>query len=185
MNLVQYTKIGDGSPMASRRVAELREIFGRHGLSDEAVGRAHRILLRAVRPALDLVYIDAISDRPWPVEVGGERNALRALGLEQRETERGDSQMAIRLDPRSDEQFGIALALARYSIGVEGYSLGKLVFGAHDTGRGLWADLSPDQYRALEELVGRGESVDSLFEERVPKDWWRWPWFRRSRTPEA
>jgi hypothetical protein len=138
-----------------------------------------------VRSALDLIYIDAISDLPWPAEVSGELNALRTVGMEQRETDRADPQMRIRLDPRSDEQFSIALALARYSIGVEGYSLGRQIFSANDTGTGLWADLSPDQYRALEGLVGRGESMDSLFEERVPKDWWRWAWFRRSRTPEA
>jgi hypothetical protein len=163
----------------------LTEIISRDGLSDEAVGRAHRILLRAVRPALDLIYIDAISDSPWPAEVSGELNALRALGIEQREQERGDPQMAIRLDPRSDEQFGIVLALARYSIGVEGYSLDRQIFSASDTGAGVWADLSPDQYRALEELVGPGESIDSLFEERVPKNRWRWAWFGRSRTPGA
>jgi hypothetical protein len=160
-------------------------MISRDGLPDEAVGRAHRILLRAVRSALDLIYIDAISDLPWPAEVSGELNALRTVGMEQRETDREDPQMRIRLDPRSDEQFSIALALARYSIGVEGYSLGRQIFSANDTGTGLWADLSPDQYRALEGLVGRGESVDSLFEVRVPKNRWRWAWFRRSRTPEA
>jgi hypothetical protein len=158
----------------------LTEIISRDDLPDEAVGRAHRILLCAVRPALDLIYIDAISDRPWPTEVSGELNALRTLGMEQRETDRDDPQMGIRLDPRSDEQFSIALALARYSIGVEGYSLGRQIFSAHDTGTSLWADLSPDQYRALEGLVGRGESIDSLFEVRVPKNRWRWAWFGRS-----
>jgi hypothetical protein len=160
-------------------------MISRDGLPDEAVGRAHRILLCAVRPALDEVYVDAISDLPWPADVSGELNALRALGIEQREAGRGDPQMGICLDPRSDEQFSIALALARYSIGVDGYSLGRLIFSAHDTGTGLWADLSPDQYRALEELVGRGEPVDSLFEVRIPKNRWAWAWFRRSRTPEA
>jgi hypothetical protein len=163
----------------------LTELVGREGLSDDAVGRAHRILLRAVRPALDELYVDAISDLPWPAEVSAELNALRALGIEQRETDRGDPQMAIRLDPRSDEQFGIALALAPYSIGVDGYSLGRIKFSAHDTGTGLWADLSPDQYRALEGLLAAGESIDSLFEVRVPKNRWRWAWFRRSRTPET
>lgn len=180
----QYTtKIGGGSPTV--RVTELTDIFNRDGLADEAVGRAHRILLRAVRPALDLVLMDAIGDSQWPTEVSGELNALRALGIEQRETDRDNPQMGIRLDPRSDEQFSIALALAPYSIGVEGYSLGKLIFGASDIGTSLWADLSPDQYRALQGLVGRGESVDSLFEVRVPKNRWAWAWFRRSRTPEA
>jgi hypothetical protein len=163
----------------------LTELVSRDGLSDDAVGRAHRILLRAVRPALDELYVDAISDLPWPAEVSGELNALRALGIEQRETDREDPQMGIRLDPRSDEQFGIALALARYSIGVEGYSLGKQIFSAHDTGTGLWADLSPDQYRALEGLLAAGESMDSLFEQRLPKNGWPWAWFGRSRTPEA
>jgi hypothetical protein len=160
----------------------LTDIFSRDGLPDEAVGRAHRILLRAVRPALDLIYIDAISDLPWPADVSGELNALRALGMAQRETDRDDPRMRIRLDPRSDEQFGLALALARYSIGVEGYSLDRQIFSANDTGTGLWADLSPDQYRTVEGLVGAGESRDSLFEERVPKSRWRWAWFGRSRT---
>ena len=160
-------------------------IISRDGLPDEAVGRAHRILLCAVRPALDLIYMDALSDLPWPADVSGELNALRALSIEQRQTDRDDSQVRIRLDPRSDEQFSIALALARYSIGVEGYSLGRQIFSENDTGTGLWADLSPDQYRALEGLVERGESIDSLFEVRVPKNRWRWAWFRRSRTPEA
>jgi hypothetical protein len=169
----------------ARQVITLTELVSRDGLSDDAVGRAHRILLRAVRPALDELYIDAISDLPWPAEVSGELNALRALGVAQRETERGDPQMAICLDPRSDEQFGLALALASYSIGVDGYSLGRIIFSAHDTGTGLWADLLPDQYRALKELVGPGESIDSLFEQRLPKNRWPWAWFGRSRTPEA
>jgi hypothetical protein len=154
-------------------------------ISDEAVVRAHHILLRAVRPALDLIYIDMISDLPWPTDVSRELNALRTLGTEQRETDRDDPQVGIRLDPRSDEQFSIALALAPYSISVEGYSLGRQIFSASDTGTGLWADLSSDQYRFLETLVGRGESIDSLFEVRVPKHRWRWARFGRSRTPES
>jgi hypothetical protein len=164
----------------ARQVTELTDLFNRDGLPDEAVGRAHRILLCAVRPALDLIYIDAISDCPWPADVSGELNALRALGIEQRETDRDAPQVRIRLEPRSDKQFSIALALARYSIGVEGYSLGRQIFSASDTGTSVWADLSPDQYRALERLVGRGESIDSLFEVRVPKNRWRWAWFGRS-----
>jgi hypothetical protein len=160
-------------------------MISRDGLSDEAVVRVHRVLLCAVRPALDELYADTISDCPWPPEVSDELNALRALAIEQREIGRAVPQLGIRLDPRSDEQFSIALALAPYSIGVEGYSRGKLIFGASDTGTALWADLSPDQYRALEELVGRGESIDALFEERVPKKRWRWAWFGKSRPSEA
>jgi hypothetical protein len=133
-----------------------------------------------VRPALDLIYLDAISDSPWPAEVSGELDALRGLGMAQRETDRDDPRMRIRVDARSDEQFGLALALARYSIGVDGYSRGRQIFSASDTGAGVWADLSPVQYRTLQGLVGPGESTDSLFEERVPKNRWRRAWFGRS-----
>jgi len=102
---------------------------------------AARAALRAQRGRLDRVEIDVLSDEDWPEDA---RPAVRTA--EQRLAAGRRRGICLPLDPRTDEDLDLALALAPFSIG--GSALdhgGRLVWEANDTGtdasfRLTWAE---------------------------------------------
>jgi len=92
---------------------------------------AIRAALITLRPQLARLDIDVISDDPWPgaVEwaVDAARQRIGRRRLRSRDT--------FRPDPRDDDDFAIAVALAPYTIGGTGLTArGRIVWSADDTG---------------------------------------------------
>ncbi|NYH93290.1 hypothetical protein [Actinopolymorpha rutila] len=104
-----------------------------------AVIAAHEEGLRVLRGALRRVWVDVITDLPWPAQVQG---AVRALG--QLAERRHCGQVDIEVDVDDDEQFELVVAVSPFTIGVEGRSeTDEEIYSASDNGRGLWLALTP------------------------------------------
>ncbi|MGA5701718.1 hypothetical protein [Peterkaempfera bronchialis] len=131
----------DEVPYAPRRA-----LFLRDGLSSQEVVLAHREALRILRADIDAAYVDAYSDEPWPPEVLPFYEQALCIGAGR---EAGgfdyDPGMGIEVDVRDDAQFDLLVALAPYSIHVEGWSRGSVVYSANDTGTGLCVMLTASQ----------------------------------------
>ncbi|MFF4648885.1 hypothetical protein [Streptomyces sp. NPDC001380] len=119
-----------------------RELFLRDGLGADASAAVHREALRVLRDDLDALWLDALSDGPWPAEVLPFVERALRLG--------GGRETAIDLDVHDDVQVEVAAALAPYSIAVEGWGAGRqALYEAHDTGTGLCVSLTAAQEAGL------------------------------------
>ncbi|GAA2758434.1 hypothetical protein [Actinopolymorpha rutila] len=122
------------SPSVCRRPFVLDD-----GADEVAVIAAHEEGLRVLRGVLRRVWVDVISDLPWPVQVQG---AVRALG--QLAERRHCGQIDIEVDVDDDEQFELVVAVSPFTIALEGWSeADEEIYSASDTGCGLWLALTP------------------------------------------
>lgn len=123
--------------------------------------------LLAQRGRLARVYVDVGSDDEWPTEVHASvRAAERRLATNRH----GDDSLT--LDPRVDEDFDIALALAPFSIGCSGVSSrGELVWDVSDTGTSAAFTLTPAEVTAVRSAIarsgGRADDLVTLTEHRL------------------
>lgn len=104
------------------------------------VRAAYRGALIAQRPRLRHVDVDLVSDGPWPDEVQGALRRGTRL-LEQRRRARlvrwlpKASSITLRVDPRDDGAFAVAVALAPYTVGGTGLDArSRIVWSGNDTG---------------------------------------------------
>ncbi|MFC7876218.1 DUF1990 family protein [Isoptericola sp. NPDC057391] len=112
---------------------------------------AIRAALSAQRDRLERVEIDVLSDEEWPDEAcAAVRVAEARLAAgRQRST-------SLTLDPRSDEDLGLATVLAPHSIGGSATDdTGALVWDANDTGTSAAFRLTPSEVAAVRTAVER------------------------------
>lgn len=120
---------------------------------------AIRSALVAQRDRLAEVHVDILSERDWPTEVRGTvQLAERRLAANRRRS------TSLTLDPRIDEDFDIALALAPFSIDCDGFSGDcKLIWDANDTGTSAAFALTPAEELAVRAaIVGAGGGAEDL-----------------------
>jgi len=144
------------------------------GLDQAQVVHAHRQALLVLRPSIDDADFDAISDRPWPLDVVPfvdralimSRNELEAAGPRARKK---DFRLGIGADVRDDAQFEVLLALAPFTISASGFAGGRFVFDANDTGTSMWIAVTEEQETELRSrLEALGISPD-IFTEPAPR----------------
>lgn len=123
------------------------------GLNHADSALVHREALRVLRPVIDTAYLDAYSDDAWPPEALPSYERLLALAREAlvdgRRSRRDDPGMAIDIDVRDDEQFGVLLDLAPYTINAEARQGDRPVFSANDSGTSLWLAVTQGQEAEL------------------------------------
>ncbi|SDR70356.1 hypothetical protein SAMN04489717_0159 [Actinopolymorpha singaporensis] len=137
-----------------------RSAFALADDADEATAiAAHQEGLRVVRGALRRVWIDAISDSPWPEQA---QVALRAL-LDLAELHH-TSDTGIELDVSDDDQFDLVVALSPFTISAEGWAESdEQIYSASDTGTGLWMALTPREHSEVRErLLTRGADPNAI-----------------------
>ncbi|WP_277208953.1 DUF1990 family protein [Isoptericola croceus] len=120
---------------------------------------AIRGALVAQRDRLAEVHVDIISDCDWPADVRGTvRLAERRLAKNRRRS------TSLTLDPRIDEDFDIALVLAPFTIGCDGYSGdGRLIWDVNDTGTSTAFALTPAEELAVRSAITKvGSGADGL-----------------------
>ncbi len=137
-------------------------------VSDDAVRATVEAAIRgalvAQRDRLARVYVDVVSDHDWPANVhAAVQLAERRLAADRH----GD--VSLTLDPRVDEDFEIAHALAPFSISCTGISPhGKLIWDVNDTGTSAAFALTPaeeDAVRSAITSVGDGADEPMLLSE--------------------
>jgi hypothetical protein len=122
-------------------VSEDSEYTVADGADDVTVAAIYRCTLVAQRPRLSHIDIDLISDMAWPDGLRWAVDAGHEI-IRRRRDERprwwhrwigpGD---ILRVDPRDDEAFEIAVALAPYTIGGTGLDdQRRFVWSGNDTG---------------------------------------------------
>jgi uncharacterized protein (UPF0548 family) len=129
------------------------------GAARASVETAIKSALIAQRDRLASVYVDIDSDQDWPASVGGAvQQAERRLAANR------NSDVSLALDPRVDEDFEVALALAPFSISCTGISpQGKLIWGANDTGTSAAFALTPTEESAVRSAITNdGGNADDL-----------------------
>jgi len=147
----------------------------RDGAAPASVAAVCRATLLAQRPRLDTIYVDVLSDEPWPDDVRWAVDELSALAAQQR---RGDPTGAV-LDPRVDRHVDLAAAVAPFTIcayGVDHDDEEGSVWSVDDTGTSCAFALRLAElaavHRRLDALdVPRGDLV--LFEVRRRVRWRR------------
>jgi uncharacterized protein (UPF0548 family) len=133
------------------------------GVGDDAARvtaeAAIRGALVAQRDRLAEVHVDIVSDRDWPADVRETvQLAERRLAASRRRS------TSLPLDPRLDEDFDIALALAPFSIGCDGYNSDvRLIWDANDTGTSAAFALTPaEEHLVRAAIVAAGGDADHL-----------------------
>ncbi|MFY4722977.1 hypothetical protein [Streptomyces sp. LaBMicrA B280] len=112
-----------------------------------------------LRPVIDAAHIDAYSDDIWPPECLDSYERALALAREAvvsgTRSRRCDPGMGIDLDVRDDGHFTVLSDLAPYTIHAEGWTDGRLVFSASDSGTSLWIEVTQEQEAALLSRLGQ------------------------------
>jgi hypothetical protein len=141
------------SSMTSRQGVPRNEFVIADGLSPADVQRVHREALRVLRSDIDSADLDAYSDEAWPPAVLTSYESALSLAREEvtdgTRSRRNDLGMAIGIDVRDDEQFGLLLDLAPYTINAEGRQGDRSIFSAADTGTSLCVAVTQEQETAL------------------------------------
>lgn len=123
------------------------------GLDVDVIVAVHREVLQVLRPVLDVVEIDP-TPPPWPDDASKAVEALYVLAERQGRwpTRRGLLRSTgVRLDPRIDQEFAVAVALSACALLADGSDRDQRnIFSASDSGD-LWLTLTEDQ----EALIGR------------------------------
>ncbi|MGW2094274.1 DUF1990 family protein [Promicromonospora sukumoe] len=120
---------------------------------------AIRSALTVQRDRLARLEVDIVSDADWPAEVSSAvERAERRLAASPR------NDVSLALDPRVDEDFEIAVALAPFSIGCTGTNAhGELIWDANDTGTSAAFALTPAEEDAVRLAInGAGGNADQL-----------------------
>ena len=105
--------------------------------------------LGGLRRDIDMAWMDAITDGEWKSEQRRDVDAL--LAVEQRllaGKRRKPTGTGIDLDLARDDEFGLLVRLAPYSIHSEAWADGDEVFSSSDTGDHAWFALTPDDASA-------------------------------------
>jgi uncharacterized protein (UPF0548 family) len=132
-------------------------------VSDDATRTTAEATIRAAlvaqRHRLHRLYVDVISDSDWPADV----HTVVQLAEDRLSANPRDG-ISLTLDPRVDEDFEIALALAPFSIGCEGIGLnGTFIWDANDTGTSTAFALTPTEELAVRAAItGAGGSTGDL-----------------------
>ncbi|MGY1498792.1 hypothetical protein ACW4TU_19710 [Streptomyces sp. QTS52] len=164
----------DGGPVPE----PVRELVLLEGLDHADIAHVHREALRVLRSGLDTAHLDAYSDDAWPPETLPSYERLLTLGTETlaagRRSRRADLGMAIDIDVRDDEQFGLLLALAPHTINAEAGQGDRSVFSANDSGTSLWLAVTMEQEAELRRRLGElGIPADVLADApRRRRGWW-------------
>jgi len=141
------------------------------------VAAVYRGVLVAQRHRLADVMVDVVSDAPWPGEVAWavtelelRRRSRRSLLRPWRMTE---PDISVELDPRVDEQFALAVAVAPYTLSGVGISDEQtMIWDVNDTGTSATFELEDRELKTVRAYVAaNGGVVDDL----VPFDRHR-PW---------
>jgi hypothetical protein len=138
----------------------------RDGADLETVAAICRATLDAQRHRLGVLYVDILSDEPWPPDVLWAVDELSALAVEQgRKTSTGAA-----LDPQTDRHMELAAAIAPYTIGVYGISDARsegVTWSVHDTGSSCAFELRPEELAAVHgrlDVLGLSRDDLILFE---------------------
>ncbi|MGW7608033.1 hypothetical protein ACWGKW_12310 [Streptomyces sp. NPDC054766] len=127
--------------MISQQGVPRNEFVIAGGSSPAEVTQVHREALRVLRSDIDSADLDAYSDEAWPPAVVNSYERALSLAREQvsdgTRSRRDDPGMGIGIDVRDDEQFGVLLDLAPYTINAEGRQGDCLIYSANDTGTAL------------------------------------------------
>ncbi|MFD7310994.1 DUF1990 family protein [Promicromonospora sp. NPDC059942] len=133
------------------------------GVTDDAarttVEAAIRSALTAQRDRLARLQVDVASDADWPADL---RTTVQLA--EGRLAANPRSDISLTLDPRDDEDFEIALALAPFSIGCTGIGTGgKPIWEADDTGTSAAFTLTAAEEHAVRTAItDAGGNPDDL-----------------------
>ena len=104
-------------------------------------------VLGALRRDIDMAWMDAITDGEWTPEQRADVDAL--LAIERRLLASGKRRkptgMGIDLDLSRDDDFGLLVRLAPYSIHSEAWVGGEEVFSSSDTGDHAWFAITPSE----------------------------------------
>ncbi|WP_407317464.1 hypothetical protein UQW22_13110 [Isoptericola halotolerans] len=141
------------------------------GGSDDATRATTEAAIRgalgAQRDRLTVLWLDVLSDEPWPADaLPALRLAGDRLGRKRR---RG---ISLTLDPRVDEDFEIAQALAPFTIGSTGMSdHGDHLWDVNDTGASTAWRLHPTEERAVRSAIsdagGRPDDLVTLSQHQL------------------
>ncbi|MEV0893795.1 DUF1990 domain-containing protein [Promicromonospora sp. NPDC050262] len=129
------------------------------GVARATVEVAIRSALTAQRDRLALLQVDIASDDDWPADLRATvRLAERRLLANPR------SDISLTLDPRVDQDFEIALALAPFSICCTGIGTdGKFIWDANDTGTSAaFALTAAEELAVRTAIAGAGGDPDDL-----------------------
>jgi len=138
----------------------------RDGADLKTVAAISCATLGAQRHRLDVLYVDVLSDEPWPRDVLWAVDELSALAVEQR----GRESTGAVLDPRSDRHAELAAAIAPYTISAYGVSQGSgegVIWSVHDAGSSCAFELRPEELAAVHsrlDVLGLSRDDLVLFE---------------------
>jgi hypothetical protein len=134
----------------------------RDGADLPTVAAVCRATLLVQRPRFGVLYVDVLSDEPWPADVQWAVDELSAVAVQQH---RWDP-TAVTLDPRIDHHIDLAAAVAPHTIYASGIAAdnGKgVIWSANDTGTSLAFELQPEELAAVNaRLDALGVSRDCL-----------------------
>jgi hypothetical protein len=131
--------------MRSRNVKGGRHIYVAGDLSAEEFSELVLATLTLLRPVIDQVWIDAVSDRPWPAEAQAALALVTRLG-HARQGKASRTGMGIDLDLSDVAQFDALVALAPYTIHAEAHSGRHWVWSVNDSGDGLSVALTDEEF---------------------------------------
>ena len=121
-------------------------------------------VLGVLRSDVDMAWMDAITDGEWTLEQRGDVDALLAVeqmllaGKRRKPTGNG-----IDLDLSREDEFGLLVRLAPYSIHSEAWVDGDEVFSSSDTGDHAWFALTPNEAsEAAARLAGAGYAFEDV-----------------------
>lgn len=122
------------------------------------------------RRTITLAWMDAITTGEWSQEQSADVASL--LAVEQRLAANGRRRpeatgTGIDLDLSRDDEFGLLVRLAPYSIRSEAWVNSVLVFGCSDSGDHAWFALTPvEATSATERLADAGLAFDDVLTRR-------------------
>ena len=138
------------------------EFFCRH--PQEVMSAVLAAVVGVQRPNITTAWMDAITDGEWGEEQRADLEAL--LAVEQRliaaRKRRKATGSGIDLDLSRDDEFGLLVRLAPYSIHSEAWADSHEVFSSSDTGDHAWFALTPAE---AAEVASRLEAAGLAFED--------------------
>ena len=120
--------------------------------------------LSVLRPQVRNAWIDAVSDRAWPEDRKADVAALLEL---EKQGQRKQSGLGIRMDLTDDEQLGLMARLAPHSVSAEAWGESGELFSAQDSGDQAWFSLTAEEAgETAQRLAAAGLAFEDVLDYR-------------------
>jgi hypothetical protein len=132
--------------------------------SPDVMGQVIEAALNVLRPHVHNAWIDAVSERAWPEDRRADVAALLEL---EKQGQRKQSGLGIRMDLTDDAQLSLMARLAPYSVSAEAWGESGELFSAQDSGDQAWFFLTAAQAsETAKRLADVGLAFESVLDYR-------------------